>query len=476
MPIVVPGRHRELAYRATLDGWTPDGVRAASDAADTGNFQELADLCESILSDDRVDGVLDTRTHGLLGLPLTFTGGRPEARTALEGDEAPGEWYRQHPEGELVKLLRWGILMGIGLGQRVPLPRLPGSPQRYRLETWSPRWLMQNPMAQRGQSEWSVQTTKGLVDVVPGAGTWILFRPYGTNRPHADGKWRKLVFPWLLKHFALEDKANMGQAHGTPRDVATAPQGANERQRAALLSQLVALGKKGKIILPDGWKLEIQEASGRTWEQYDTSIAWADGAMTIVLAGQVVTTEGSPGFSSGNVQERIVGDLIRFDAETFATGMHEQSLMPWAWETYEDPEAAPYPRWDTARPLDKQAIATTWEIAGRAIADLDKALSVDGKRVDAAAVADSLGVPLATVPEGEQKPTERIQLAPTDVARSVTLNEVRINNGLGPLLLPNGQPDPRGDELMSEIAASGVAGTVDTGRPPTPAPTEPQLP
>jgi hypothetical protein len=399
-PLVISEKYKELQYRPTLEGWSPENVKAASDAADSGNMMRLADLCETIMADDRVDGVLDTRTHGLLGLPLSFVDGDPKMREELLGkDGSPGEWFRQHPESELVALQRWGLIMGVGLAQRVPLPRVPDQPQRYRLETWSPRWL-QYQFTGPGEG-WHVQTypnqkTKGggYIPIAPGAGQWIIYTPYGGRRPWSNGKWRKLVFPWLLKRFALEDRANQAEAIGGPTWLGKAPKGATERQRSKYLAQMVALGKKGKIVLPDGWDLVLREATGRTWEIFSESVSWSDQAITIVLAGQVVTTEGSPGFSEGNVQDRIAQDLIRYDAQALSSCMHDQSLTPLAWKNYENGSAAPYPCWDTKRPTDKAQEMTAWENMSRTIEPINAGLRAQGKQIDLVKVCEGLNIPL----------------------------------------------------------------------------------
>lgn len=417
-PLVVADREKELQYRPTTDGWTPDRVKSAGAAADSGNLQSLADLVETMQADDRIDGVTSTRTHGLLGLTLDFVSGNAQAKELLKGKEvgAPGEWWRMHSEAELVSLLSWGLHMGVGLAQRVALPRLAGQIQRYRIETWSPRWLRHDPSARGGKPEWYVMTTRGEIPILPGNGRWILFLPYGTKRPWAKGKWRSLAFPWLLKRFALEDRANHSETLGTPTQLGKAPKGSTEKQRNKYLSQLMSLGKRGKIVLPEGWDLVLREAVGRTWEIYSDAISWADAAITIVLAGQVVTTEGSPGFNSGNVQERIVGDLIRFDAERLSTCLQEQSLTPWVLENWNDPDA-PWPHWNTERPPDLEQRARTIDVAGRGLEAANRLLAVDGKRVDAVAFYESLGLQLVMTagpetPTGGMGATGPVQSAP----------------------------------------------------------------
>jgi len=390
---------RELQYRQISDGWTPDLVKTAFASAEGGNLLLLADLVETMFTDDRINGVLKTRTHGLLGLPLHFEGGTQEQREELAGPTggAGGLWDEMIDEAEAAKLAAWGIVLGVGLAQRVPMPRLYGEPQKYRLETWSPRWLFYDAMGSSG-SHWRINTRSGTKPVVPGV-QWVLYTPYGTKRPWASGEWRALAFPWLLKHFALEDRANHSEVMGTPTRKGKAPQGATERQRQAFKGQIEALGRNGVLALPEGWDYEIVEATGRTWEIYSEGVSWADAAMTIVLAGQIVTTEGSPGFSSGNVQDQIKGDLIRFDSKALAKCLSSQFLGPWSYANTGS-YSAPLPCWNTERPVNLASQATSWEGLSRTLPALDAALAKDGVRVDAKSVAGSYNIPLTPVDPG----------------------------------------------------------------------------
>jgi phage gp29-like protein len=427
-------RLRELQYSVEGSGWTPDRVTQAFQSAEGGILSQLSDLVETMLTDDRIDGVLSTRTHGLLGLPLRFEQGDTEARDWL----ASGEWTEMHPESELVRLLQWGIVGGVGLAQRIPLPRLVGEKQRYYLETWSPRWLSWDHMA----NAWRVQTTKGP-ELVAGP-RWVLFEPYGSNRPWAAGKWRSLAFPWLLKRFALEDRANFSEVLGTPTRVGMAPQGATDPQRKAFQSKLKNLGRNGVITLPDGWDFKVVESGGSTViNLFAEEIAWADQAITIVLAGQIVTTEGTQGFSSGVVQDRIRGELIRFDAERLAATLHEQSLKPWAMLNWGSFAAAPRLHWNTERPTDLLNQATTYETLSRAIKGLNEALVASGSEIDTAALATKYGIPVMA--SKQEVARVQLQLAPTDIARIARVKEARASQGLAPL------GDERDDLFLHEL-------------------------
>lgn len=396
------GTSRELFYRPSITGWTPDRVESVRDSADAGLMMDLADLVETMRRDARISGVLSTRTHGMLGLPLTFSGGSDKARDAIgaidESENPNSNWWKMHDESELAKLLTWGLMLGVGIAQRIELPRLVGQPHRYKLETWSPRWLSYYHYGydQGSAPEWRVLTQDGQEPISQGDGQWIMFMPYGSRRPWTEGLWTQVAFPWLLKHFSLEDRANFGEVLGSPVWVGKTAHGGTEKQRNAFLSQLRRLGKSGKIVLPQGWELDLKEAggAGKSGDVFDNQIKQSNEEITIALAGQLVTTEGTTGFSDGNVHESIKQDLLRFDSLRLASCLREQSLEPWALFNYGSRSAAPYARWNTEKPEDVSETADGMSKLGDAITKLNGALQAAGVEVDAIKLAEKFGVPL----------------------------------------------------------------------------------
>ncbi len=392
------GTSRELIYRPSVTGWTPAAIQNARAQADSGIMLEVADLWETMMRDARVKGVMSTRTHGLLGLPLDFEGGDPEARATLAGNTngKNGEWSHMCDESELAKLARNGLGIGVGVAQRIPLPRIIGRPQRYRIETWSSRWLSYYHYGTGGGSHWKILTENGLEDIIPGDGKWIMFQPYGARRPWAEGHWQEIDFPWLLKHFSMEDRANFSEVLGSPLWLGLTAHNGTQKQRDKFLSQMRTMGKNGKFVLPQGWDLKLVEASaaGKSGDVFDQQIKFSNEEITIALAGQLVTTEGTSGFSEGNVHESIKQDLIRFDGERLATCLYEQHLEPWALLNYGSRKAAPWPQWQTEKPEDITERADGLQKLGVAIQTLDAALKPHGLKTNAQELAAQYNVPL----------------------------------------------------------------------------------
>ena len=391
--VSLPAAH-ELQTRPSITGWTPDLVNQVGSDADAGNLMGLGDLVDCMLSDDRVRGVLQQLTFGTFGLPLQFKGGSDELREELIGDDGVGgEWECMHDESELSKIYTRGVMMGVCPFQRRPLPRAYGQPQRYRVVAWHPRWLWHDFLGTSG-AHWRINTqNQGIQPVIPG-GEFGLFMPYGGSRPWNEGAWRAIAFPWLVKRFSLEDRANQGEVVGSPTWVGTSTQGGSERQRQRFLQELMNLGRNGRIVLPDLWKLDLKEATGRTYEIFSESTDWADSAITIAIASQITTTEGSPGFDSGKTQDQILAGVTRYFAKQFARCLYWQSTRPWAEYNTGNPDNAPYGYWNTERQNSQASQATTFETIGRAGPELDQWLSRSDLMVDAQAVAQQFGVPV----------------------------------------------------------------------------------
>ncbi len=375
----------EPSVRILLD-WSPAQIRAAEVLADGGNLRMAADLCEVLLADDRIQGVLTARTRGLLGLKVDFekSGDGRRSGSAVKALEAGEDWWAAFPERELGALMDWGILLGVGLAQidwtdREDAPRVVP-----RLARWHARWLRFD----WDQRRWLVAVDGGQeIEIAPGDGSWVLHTPAGLNRPWADGAWRALSRWWLLKHMARQDFARHSEIHGTPIRAGIAPETSNRKDREELASDLAGLGRDTGMVLPPGYDLKLVEATARTWEMFRAQVEMADLAIAIRLAGQNLTTDVSGGsLAAAKVHQIVRGDLIRFDAESLATTLHDQALTWWAELNFGDRRLAPWPAWPTDPPEDQLVAAQTREAQGKAITALRAA------GVDVAPVLEEFGL------------------------------------------------------------------------------------
>jgi len=69
-PVMSSSPSFDPSSRACLT-WTPEMLRSAEVLADGGYLRMAADLCETMLGDDRIKTVVDQRTEALFGLDLS---------------------------------------------------------------------------------------------------------------------------------------------------------------------------------------------------------------------------------------------------------------------------------------------------------------------------------------------------------------------------------------------------------------------
>lgn len=436
--------------------WTPDLYVQAVREADAGSIARAADFCSEIMRDDRAGGVLEQRCDGMLALP-----GRFEPAELVPPDVLSC-WPSVFPEAERAALLRWGVTLGIGFA-RVETFYVAGTGFVREIHTWHARHFDCD-----ADGQWWVNATEGRRKVLPGEG-WIVFTPYGRHAPTQRGLWHRLAVPVLAKMFAIDDRARSGEV--TPILVGNTT-GLTEPQRRTFLADLQGLARDSRVVLPEGCSLSVVDRQGAGHSAIHTeTIEWADTAITITIAGQRVTTEGAPGFSAGGAQRAVLHSILRHQEETFSTCLGEQALTPWVRLVtgYQGPTI--YPRHDVSDPevLASKAYAIT--TLAPSIATMDQALAASGRRVDVTALLEQAGVPLLDLPKDDtaaERPT--VALAPTDLVAVVSVNEARAAAGLGPLLLPDGKPDPAGAQSVALYrAALESAAVAPPGAPATPA-------
>jgi phage gp29-like protein len=418
--------HREAPPRKFVD-WTPGLLRAAEKTADSGMLRLAADLCDDIMADDRVQGVLGTRVQGLLKLPLTFhsEGADSDEEATREEEALDKDFWKALPETELRQFMSWGVLLGVGVGELVW--EHVGERVVPRLKVWHPRWLRYDWHSR----EWKLTVDDGTELVItPGDGKWAMYTPYGSRRPWAGGVWRALGLLWLVKRFAMQDWARYSEAHGSATKVGYAPAGVKAETRKELAADLDALVQGGSIALPPGYDIKVVEASAKTWDTFQAQIGLANTSAAIAITGQNLTTEvGGGSFAAAAVHQVVRHDLIEGDSQTLSTTLHEQVLSWWAEFNFGDGTLAPWPMWDVAPPEDTKAKADNLRTFGEAV----NALRMAEVRVDVPALAKVYGVPLLEAAEGDEDAALGDLYQYHFEFGIVTINEARSRLGLPPI-------------------------------------------
>lgn len=392
-------------------------------------------MCDSLLTDDRIGGALGSRVKGLLGLPFHFEPAQGAARRTPIIKASESDWWQSNPESELDQVLRWGIFFGLGPGELVWTEDSRTGRMLPKLKFWHPRHLRFDPQTR----EWFMMTVDGEVPFTPGDGKWLLYAPYGMNRPWAQGAWRACSLWWMLKTYARQDWAGYSEQHGKPIKVGHAPETASKDARKLLAADLNDLGSDTAIALPPGYDMKLVEATANTWLNFKAQIDLADSGMAIAVAGQNLTSKvQGASLAAANVHNSIRLDLINADGESLATTMHDQQWTWWTEFNFGERKLTPWPKWDTTPPTDLKELAGTLNTTGDALKKLQEL------GVDIEPLLERFN--LTRIPEGQQPaPTP----APTGKTKaSLAAKPSKVPSGVIACLVPN-------PEVIKALALEG---------------------
>lgn len=382
--------YTEPETRTVID-WTPESAKTTETSADAGNLINAADLCERILADDRVSGVMAQRTS-IVRLPLDFVEGSPRAVERLQD----GDFWRILPAAQLQQIHRWWAMFGVSVGRlqwadeagkvlrsnglHTPVVSAWSSARHVEREFFSRRWLCE------------VGDSGVRQEVTPGDNGWLLWT-MASERPWSLAAWRSCRVWWLLKQYAIQDWARYSERHGQGTVTVKVPEGQakTKAKRQALAKEVRQMGANGVLVLPDGYEAGLVEATARTHGTFQQQIEAANAGIAIALLGQNLTSEVKSGsLASARVHEVVAANIIATDAEALSDFVHDQILVPWAVANFGSADAAPWPIWDTTPPENAKPRIDGWVELGKAIAQF----RTEGVPVDVEAMAEQAGVPL----------------------------------------------------------------------------------
>jgi phage gp29-like protein len=412
--------------------------------------------------DDRLTACLETRIKALLGSPFSVLPADDESEKAAEIAEEIGEhWFDMLSEDELAEMLKWRVMMGFAVCSLEW--ETTAAYWRPKVKVWNPEYCYHQ---QDDDTWWMLTKEAGEVQITPGDGKWMLIGR--GRRPYMYGAVRSLAIPWLIRQFAVRDWARYSERHGMPLIKAMVPAAIDAPEKEEFFDDVRALSTETTIMLPThvtsdgaGFDLELLEATDKSWQGFERLITSCNVSMSINLLGQNLTTEVQGGsYAAAKVHDRVRADYLEADAEELSTALRAQMLKPMvSFQYVEDvDELTPWPKWQTEPAEDMRAKAETYRIAGEALGKLkDAGFAVS----DVESFGESLGLTLAAVgmpivgggdiesATPAQAAASAIELAPTDLATIVTVNEVRAGQGLTPIAVD-------GDLTVAEYKAKRV--------------------
>lgn len=133
--------------------------------------------------------------------------------------------------------------------------------------------------------------------------------PYGLALAQA------LYWPVWFKRAGARFWSTFLEKFGAPTAVGTFPNGSGEDVRARLLQACSAVQTDAGIVLPEGMKIELLEASRGGTASYEAWMGYWDRAIAKIVLGQTMTTENGSSRSQAEVHWDVRADIVRADAD-----------------------------------------------------------------------------------------------------------------------------------------------------------------
>lgn len=423
--------------------WSLDGIRTALANLMQGDFSSAAMLTEAMLGDDRILHCYQQIALEVTGRDLRFDASSgSDGRSSKSWSKTVEGFYTTKTMTQTAtwEIVKWSEFLGVCVGQTTTL--VDGSRGSRR---WIPVVNVLPPHFLRfdeRKNEWRYQTETGLVPVTPGVNGWFLYLPRGA-RGFVEGAVRALAHPWIARSFGRKDLSRWSELYGNGMIKAKHPKDARDPVVRKWLEGVRNLGREPVVKIPDGYDVQMINATNAQANGFEILIGHCDRAITLVLQGQILTSETAP---NGN---RSLGDQHRATANARTIGRvrlleqweRESVLKPASEWNQGDAEAAPYPVRDLDPPEDEKKSA---EALGAFAEAVGKCIEI-GIPIDLETLAEQYGVPLL---DAVDLSTRLLCKLSPDNAKVIRVDEWRERLGLEPL---GGE---LGEKFVSESGAA----------------------
>ena len=467
-----PPRTSRNAY-----SWSLSEIMAARDAQIRGDFSLPQRLAVSMRTDDALAVARANRLAPQRCIKVEIIGA-PKARSSIAAEARAlfGEGGIAISPGALADINGCLVDHGVAFAQCVLTVRDDGD----RIDIAVTYWPIEHVKWNSPRHCYTTQTGDGVtVDIVHGDGRWIVFSAHDHEPFKQDAAVMPGAIVWARHAFAIRDWSKGSVAHGSAKVVGEMPanvalqkaDGSLSDEASAMLIALrdIATSDAAVAIRPAGSKTDYLTNNSSAWQVWTELVLNAEKAAARIYLGTDGTL-GSTGGAPGVDIESLFGvaaTKVQGDLAAITRGL-AVAIEVWAAVNFGDSALAPTRRYLMP---DGDADAARASITARLEAfhgQVEKARA-NGFVVDEAyveALAETYDVTPPMLPPATTSKAPTIALAPTDLARVVSVNEARASGGLGPLMLADGvTPSPLGlltvEQFAAKIAAAPTAPSPD---------------
>jgi phage gp29-like protein len=394
----------------TLTDVTIDQAKTTLTSFENGQFTDAALLAEHVGRDADIQQALMQRVLALQGRPFSLREADESKASEMVHREMTRLWSRICPRSALSDMLRWAVLLGFAVAQIVWTWDEDEQLFLPILQPWHPAFVWYVPAS----DQWFAATADGVVEIVPGDGRWVLYRPHSATRSFMYGAIRALPEWFLSAQFSRRDANRFSEIHGQGVWVPKLPAGwQGTEEGKAFVAAIRNIGRMPVIPTPVGtdpgstYSLDLLEAQSDAWKVFDFLLRLASSKIRLVILGQDMTSaEGASGsFAKSKVGQDVLRSLTMADAETLADDLQQQLGRPFARYLRAQPGLAPRPAWDCRAPEELQACAQAQLTAGKALQQWQLVIpATSSELVDPLSYARQFGLPLTARTEPAPAP------------------------------------------------------------------------
>jgi hypothetical protein len=446
--------------------WDIEAIRAARDLQMLGQFARPAKLAAAFRTDDAMSVAHENRLAPQRGLPVKMVAANDKSKALKICEEAEALYGAKGmglTKATLANVDSDLANHGVAFTCNQHVPREDGSRVDIIARYWPiehVRWDANEQTYKTRVEGWGEET------ITHGDGRWTVYSQYA-HAPWTYGCLLAGALVWARHAFGVRDWSKSASVQGNAKVVGTLPEGIALDSPEALqfldLLAAVASLESPYGIQPFGSKIDYITNNAATWQLFQEIVRSGEVSAARIYLGQdgtIGTNPTAPGIDASHLFG-VRNDIVEGALSAITAGVRTGILEVWCAVNWGDSTLCPDRQYQIpdADEDARRASSTTQRNAFYDAIERERVLGFDVTADRITALAAEYGVAPAALAPSLSKPA--VALAPTDVAKVVTVNEARASAGLGPLMRA-GLPDPDGNLTVSAFTAKQEAG----GAPP----------
>lgn len=141
-----------------------------------------------------------------------------------------------------------------------------------------------------------------------------------------SGLHRILCYPYLFKNYGIRDVLEFLEIYGLPIRVGSYPAGATKEEKWTLLKAVLSIGRDAGGIIPQGMKIDFQNAASGDTDNHMSLIKWCEQTQSKIIVGGTLLSQAD-GKTSTNAQSKThevqLQTLIKSDAKQLARSIND---------------------------------------------------------------------------------------------------------------------------------------------------------